>query len=155
MSGRGEQEIISTPYYIFNHWAPDPHRGAKIPESGTAAGLMAQAAALLFIWRVALVPSSAESRAGPGTRHKKDAKGANRMLATGVVAAVAVLGVCAAWCCGRDTGWREAARTEESRDETFKALVWHLANTAADLDDFKAKYARWMVMEEGETENDG
>ena len=116
---------------------------------------MAQAAALLFIWRVALVPSSAESRAGPGTRHKKDAKGANRMLATGVVAAVAVLGVCAAGCCGRDTGWREAARTEESRDETFKALVWHLANTAADLDDFKAKYARWMVMEEGETENDG
>ena len=68
---------------------------------------------------------------------------------------MAVLGVCAAWCCGRDTGWREAARTEESRDETFKALVRHLANTAADLDDFKAKYARWMVMEEGETENDG
>lgn len=72
------------------------------------------------------------------------------MLATGVVAAVAVLGVCAAWCCGRDTGWREAARTEESRDETFKELVWYFASTARDLDDFKEKYARWMAMEAGE-----
>lgn len=72
------------------------------------------------------------------------------MLATGVVAAVAVLGVCAAWCCGRDAGWREAAKLEESRDETFKELVWYLADAAIDLDDFKAKYARWMTMEEGE-----
>lgn len=72
------------------------------------------------------------------------------MLATGVVAAVAVLGVCAAWCCGRDAGWREAAKLEESRDETFKELVWYLADTAVDLDDFKTKYARWMRMEAGE-----
>ena len=32
-------------------------------------------------------------------------------MVTATVIAVSVLGVCAAWCCGRDAGWKQAADT--------------------------------------------
>lgn len=73
-------------------------------------------------------------------------------MVTAVVVAVAVLGVCGAWCCGRDAGWSEASRAATARMEVYKDYVWSLAAKSADLNDFKARFAVAMTIDEGETE---
>lgn len=75
-------------------------------------------------------------------------------MVTATVIAVSVLGVCAAWCCGRDAGWREATKADAHRMEIYKDWVWHLAGKARDLNDFKARYAVALTLDEGEA-NDG
>lgn len=74
-------------------------------------------------------------------------------MVTATVIAVSVLGVCAAWCCGRDAGWREATRAHTHRMETYKDWVWHLAGKARDLADFKDRYAVAMTLDEGEADD--
>lgn len=71
-------------------------------------------------------------------------------MAMATVIALAVLGVCGAWCCGRDAGWREADRTATARMETYKDYVWSLACKAESLSDFKARFAAALTMDEGE-----
>ena len=73
-------------------------------------------------------------------------------MAMATVIALAVLGVCGAWCCGRDAGWREADRAATARMENYKDDVWKLASKAADLSDFKARFAVAVAMDEGEAE---
>lgn len=74
-------------------------------------------------------------------------------MVTATVIAVSVLGVCAAWCCGRDAGWREATRAHTQRMENYKDWVWHMAGKARNLEDFKARYAVAMTLDEGEAED--
>lgn len=74
-------------------------------------------------------------------------------MVTATVIAVSVMGVCAAWCCGRDAGWREAAKADAHRLEVYKDWVWHLAGKARDLADFKARYAVDMTLDEGEADD--
>ena len=71
-------------------------------------------------------------------------------MVTATVIAVAVLGVCAAWCCGRDAGWREAMQAETHRMGVYKDWVWHLAEKSSNLKDFKARYAVALTLDEGE-----
>lgn len=80
-------------------------------------------------------------------------KGAMLRMVTATVIAVSVLGVCAAWCCGRDAGWREATRADAHRLGVYKDWVWHLAEKSRDLNDFKAQYAVAMTLDEGETDD--
>lgn len=80
-------------------------------------------------------------------------KGAMLRMVTATVIAVSVLGVCAAWCCGRDAGWREATKVNVSRLEDYKERVWNLADKARDLADFKARYAVAMTLDEGEADD--
>lgn len=80
-------------------------------------------------------------------------KGAMLRMVTATVIAVSVLGVCAAWCCGRDAGWREATRADAHRLSVYKDWVWHLAEKSSDLNDFKARYAVAMTLDEGEAED--
>lgn len=80
-------------------------------------------------------------------------KGAMLRMVTATVIAVSVLGVCAAWCCGRDAGWREATRADAHRLGVYKDWVWHLAEKSRDLNDFKARYAVAMTLDEGETDD--
>lgn len=80
-------------------------------------------------------------------------KGAMLRMVTATVIAVSVLGVCAAWCCGRDAGWREATRADAHRLGVYKDWVWHLAEKSRDLNDFKARYAVAMTLDEGEAED--
>ena len=74
-------------------------------------------------------------------------------MVTVTVIAVSVLGVCAAWCCGRDAGWREAAKADAHRLGVYKDWVWHIAEKSRDLNDFKARYAVAMTLEEGEADD--
>lgn len=74
-------------------------------------------------------------------------------MVTATVIAVSVLGVCAAWCCGWDAGWREAEKEDAHRLEVYKDWVWHLAGKARNLEDFKARYAVAMTMDEGEADD--
>lgn len=74
-------------------------------------------------------------------------------MVTATVIAVSVLGVCAAWCCGRDAGWREAAKADAHRLEAYKDWAWHLAGKARDLADFKDRYAVAMTLDEGEADD--
>lgn len=80
-------------------------------------------------------------------------KGVMLRMVTATVIAVSVLGVCAAWCCGRDAGWREATRADAHRLCVYKDWVWHLAEKSRDLNDFKARYAVAMTLDEGEAED--
>lgn len=80
-------------------------------------------------------------------------KGAMLRMVTATVIAVSVLGVCAAWCCGRDAGWREATRADAHRLGVYKDWVWHLAEKSSDLNDFKARYAVAMTLDEGEADD--
>lgn len=80
-------------------------------------------------------------------------KGAMLRMVTATVIAVSVLGVCAAWCCGRDAGWREATRADAHRLGVYKDWVWHLAEKSRDLNDFKARYAVAMTLDEGEADD--
>ena len=89
----------------------------------------------------------------PGTRWINFERAMLRMV-TATVIAVSVLGVCAAWCCGRDAGWREGTKADAHRMEIYKDWVWHLAGKARDLNDFKARYAVALTLDEGEA-NDG
>lgn len=56
-------------------------------------------------------------------------------MVTATVIAVAVLGVCAAWCCGRDAGWKQAADAYAARNGNYERLVWAMANQAKDLEE--------------------
>lgn len=62
-------------------------------------------------------------------------------MVTATVIAVSVLGVCAAWCCGRDAGWDEAMRAEAHYREKYKEALWRMIERSRDLNDFKARYA--------------
>lgn len=88
----------------------------------------------------------------PGTRKSILERG-NVWMITAVVIAVSVLGVCAAWCCGRDAGWREATKADAHRLEVYKDWVWNLAGKARDLADFKARYAVALTLDEGEADD--
>ena len=74
-------------------------------------------------------------------------------MVTATVIAVSVLGVCAAWCCGRDAGWREAEKEDAHRLEAYKDWVWKLAGKARNLEDFKARYGVDMTLDEGEADD--
>lgn len=45
-------------------------------------------------------------------------------MVTATVIAVSVLGVCAAWCCGRDAGWKQAADAYAVRKGNYERIVW-------------------------------
>ena len=74
-------------------------------------------------------------------------------MVTATVIAVSVLGVCVAWWGGRYAGWREAAKADAHRLEVYKEWVWHLAGKARDLNDFKARYAVALTLDEGEADD--
>lgn len=80
-------------------------------------------------------------------------KGAMLRMVTATVIAVSVLGVCAAWCCGRDAGWKQAADAYAARKENYERIVWAMANQAKDLEEFKARYRKVWLLDEGEAED--
>lgn len=74
-------------------------------------------------------------------------------MVTATVIAVSVLGVCAAWCCGWDAGWKQAADLYAVRNDNYKRIVWAMANQAKDLEEFKERYRKVLLLNEGETED--
>ena len=71
-------------------------------------------------------------------------------MVTATVIAAAVLCVCAAWCCGRDAGWREAQEVADHWMHWYKEWVLQLACRSCDLNDFKARYVVALTLDEGE-----
>ena len=74
-------------------------------------------------------------------------------MVTATVIAVSVMGVCAAWCCGRDAGWKQAADAYTVRNGKYKRIVWAMANQAQHLEEFKERYRKVMLLDEGEAED--
>lgn len=82
-------------------------------------------------------------------------------MVTATVIAVSVLGVCAAWCCGRDAGWccgrdagwKQAADAYAARNGNYERLVWAMANQAKDLEEFKERYRKVLLLDEGEADD--
>ena len=80
-------------------------------------------------------------------------KGAMLRMVTATVIAVSVLGVCAAWCCGRDAGWKQAVDAYAARNGNYERLVWAMANQAKDLEEFKERYRKVLLLDEGEADD--
>ena len=74
-------------------------------------------------------------------------------MVTATVIAVSVLGVCAAWCCGRDAGWKQAADAYSERNDKYERFVWARANRAKNLEEFKERYRKVMLLDEGEADD--
>ena len=73
-------------------------------------------------------------------------------MVTATVIAVSVLGVCAAWCCGRDAGWKQAADLYAARNGNHERIVWAMANQAKDLEEFKERYRTVQLLDAGESQ---
>ena len=74
-------------------------------------------------------------------------------MVTATVIAVSMLGVCVAWCCGRDAGWKQAADAYAERNDKYERFVWAMANRAKNLEEFKERYRKVLMLDEGEADD--